>query len=173
MRPWERWIQHISNLLVGGTGIVYAVMRYFMQPVDEFSVVNHPWQPHVQHLHVLFAPLLVFACGVIWQRHVMAKVRSNGRLGFSGPGLMLLFVPMVASGYLLQTTATAGWRTTWIVLHVTTSVLWIAATVIHLVRFRVREWAGGPANLTAGGSHEAIGYGTSRRVRAGMTRSRD
>ena len=68
----ERLFLHVANGLVGGTGLVYAAMRYLMNPTDEWSVVNHPWQPHVQHLHVLVAPLLVFAAGLIWSRHVSA-----------------------------------------------------------------------------------------------------
>ena len=52
---------HLANLAVSGTGLVYAWMRYLAEPVDEWAIVNHPWQPHTQHLHILTAPLLVFA----------------------------------------------------------------------------------------------------------------
>jgi hypothetical protein len=31
-------------------------MRCLAEPADEWAVVNHPWQPHLQHLHVLAAP---------------------------------------------------------------------------------------------------------------------
>ena len=34
-----------------------------------------PWQPAVQHLHVLAAPLLVFALGLIWKAHAWPGVR--------------------------------------------------------------------------------------------------
>ena len=53
---------------------------------------------------------------------------------------MLLFVPMVASGYLLQTTVTEGWRTTWIVVHLASSTLWIVTTIAHLVRHALYDW---------------------------------
>ena len=69
---------HLINLAVCGTGLVYAWMRYLVEPVDEWAVVNHPWQPHMQHLHVLLAPLLVFAVGLIWSAHVLGKLK-NGR----------------------------------------------------------------------------------------------
>ena len=59
----EAWLQHLANVLVGGTGLVYGWMRYFAEPADEFSVVNHPWQPDLHSLHVITAPLLVFASG--------------------------------------------------------------------------------------------------------------
>ena len=52
-------------------------MRYLMEPTDLFSVVNHPWQPTLQHLHVLVAPLMVFAVGLIWKKHIAALIRKR------------------------------------------------------------------------------------------------
>ena len=149
MTRGERWTMQIATLLVAGTGSVYAVMRYLMRPVDEWAVVNHPWQPLVQHLHVLTAPLLVFACGLIWHRHVVGRWRGGQPQGRrSGPGLLATLVPMVASGYLLQTTITASWRQVWVVVHVATSLAWIAFFVAH----QVRAWfAGGSGPGLEGG----------------------
>ncbi|HPK65509.1 MAG TPA: hypothetical protein PKX99_02905 [Thermoanaerobaculia bacterium] len=62
----EAWLLHIGSLLVGGTGLVYAWMRYVATPADPDAVVSHPWQPMVQHLHVLTAPLLVLAIGALF-----------------------------------------------------------------------------------------------------------
>ena len=134
MTRQERGLQYLANLLVGGTGLLYAAMRYFMEPVDEWAVVNHPWQPAVQHLHLLTAPLLVFACGLIWRRHVVDHWRRAARLRRSGPGMALLFLPMIASGYLLQVTVAPGWRQAWVVLHVATSAVWVLAFLVHLRR---------------------------------------
>jgi len=134
MSRWEARIQHLANLLVGGTGIIYATMRYVMEPADEWAVVNHPWQPHVQHLHVLTAPLLVFACGLIWHRHVAGNlIRKERRGRSSGPGLLLTLAPMALSGYLIQTTVGEAWRQVWIVVHLTSSAAWILAFAGHLV----------------------------------------
>lgn len=131
----EARILHLSNVLVGGTGIVYAIMRYLMSPVDEWAVVNHPWQPHVQHLHVLTAPLLVFACGLIWHRHVTGNLgRGEQRGRRTGPGLLVALVPMIVSGYLIQTTVTESWRQIWIVTHLASSGAWLLAFGGHLVR---------------------------------------
>ena len=144
MSHWERSLQFGANALVVGTGLVYAIMRYFMTPVDEWAVINHPWQPHLQHLHVLSAPLLVFACGLIWRRHVADRMRADERSRrVSGPGLAVAFVPMIASGYLLQTTSTDGWRQAWLVIHLVTSGLWILLIATHFLRWRVAgpsEW---------------------------------
>lgn len=132
MTRGEAWGQHVANLLVGGTGLVYAWMRYLAEPADEFAVVNHPWQPDVQHLHVLTAPLLVFATGLIWSDHVWKRVRS----GFQprrklGLALFGLLVPMIASGYLLQVAVGEKARTAFGWIHLATSLAWIAVYVAH------------------------------------------
>ena len=132
---------HLANLAVSGTGLVYSWMRYLLEPADEWAVVNHPWQPLVQHLHVLAAPLLVFAVGLIWSGHAIAKLRNGRRGRASGLGLLSLFLPMAASGYLLQVAVDPGWRRTWIWLHVVSSLLWVAAFAIHKVRALGRKAA--------------------------------
>jgi hypothetical protein len=130
----ERVLLHLGNGLVAGTGIVYAVMRYLMRPADEWAVVNHPWQPHVQHLHVLSAPLLVFAVGVALGHHVIPRLRNGGEGRVSGIGLLVGFVPMTASGYLLQTAVDPMWRSAWVAAHLASSALWLAALAIHQIR---------------------------------------
>ncbi len=128
----EVWAMHASALLVGGTGLVYAWMRYLVTPADPFAVVNHPWQPACQHLHVVVAPLLVFCAGLIWRRHVWAgyrlRILSRRR---SGLELALSLVPMIASGYFIQITVEDAWRRSWVWVHLTTGVLWIAGYLAH------------------------------------------
>lgn len=132
MSRTERWLLDTANILVGGTGIVYAVMRYLMEPADEWAVVNHPWQPHVQHLHVLAAPLLVFVGGLVWKHHVLKKLRDDGSNGRT-TGLILVgqLAPMVLSGYLIQVSVSETWRTVWIGVHLITSGLWVVAIIAH------------------------------------------
>lgn len=124
---------HLANLAVCGTGLVYAWMRYLVEPADEWAVVNHPWQPHIQHLHVLAAPLLVFALGLIWSAHVLGKLENGRKNRVVGIGLTALFLPMAASGYLLQVAVDPVWRRTWVWVHVVSSLLWVAAFVVHQV----------------------------------------
>lgn len=134
MKRIEAWSVHLSNLLVAGTGLVYAWMRYFATPTDPYSVVNHPWQPAMQHWHVLLAPLVVFAAGLIWREHVWKHwklgIRRRRRSGIS---LVLTLVPMVASGYLIQTAVSEGWRNAWVAIHLVASGLWILGYAAHLI----------------------------------------
>ena len=163
MTRLEAWSLHASNALVGGTGVVYGWMAYFAESADEFALVNHPWQPTFQHLHVLFAPLLVFASGLVWKRHVFARLRSGFRPRRpTGWVLALNLVPMIASGYLLQTASDESWRSAWVVVHVATSVLWLIGYGVHLLS---RRPAPGQSESAAGASPEvsAGGPGSSTR----------
>ncbi len=128
----ELWLLHAATALVGGTGLVYAWMLYVLKPADPDAVVHHPWQPHVQHLHVLAAPLLVFAAGLIWRRHVWGGWRSGQPARRrSGVALALTLLPMVASGYLLQTAVDDAWRKGWVAVHLAASALWLAGYLAH------------------------------------------
>ena len=62
----------------------------------------------------------------------LRRGEGNGRR--SGPGLLLTLVPMVVSGYLIQTTVTESWRQAWIVLHLVSSAAWILGFAGHLRR---------------------------------------
>ncbi len=44
------------------------------------------------------------------------------------------FLPMAASGYLLQVAVDPEWRRRWIVIHIVSSLLWVGALVVHQVR---------------------------------------
>jgi hypothetical protein len=136
----EAWALHLATILVGGTGLIYAWMIYLAKPADPYSLVHHPWQPHLQHLHLLFAPLLVFAAGLIWRRHVWAKWRSGvSAARRSGLTLGLSLAPMVLSGYLVQTAVDDSWRKIWGVVHLAVSGLWVAGYLVHQVlAFRLR-----------------------------------
>lgn len=141
MRRWEAWSVHLSTVLVAGTGVVYAVMRYLLRPADPYAVVNHALQPGFQHLHVLFAPLLVFGAGLVWRDHVWKHYRQGVKTGRrSGLGMLFTIVPMVVSGYLIQTTVTEGWRTAWIAVHLAASGIWLLGYAGHAV-VAVRRWS--------------------------------
>jgi hypothetical protein len=126
------WVVHGANLIVGGTGLVYGWMRYFAEAEDPFSVVNHPWQPQLQHLHILSAPVLVFAGGLIWSSHIAHNWRAGSRRGRrTGVTLAALLAPMILSGYALQISVEDSWRTIWMWLHLATSGLWLLLAIVH------------------------------------------
>ncbi len=134
MTRTEARLLHLATVLVAGSGVVYTWMRWFAEPPDEFSVVSSPWQPRVQQLHVLTAPLLVFACAAIWRTHAWQRIRSGFRARRkTGLVLALSLFPMIATGYLFQVSVDETWRTGWSVAHIATSLLWILGYGIHLL----------------------------------------
>jgi len=140
---FEAWAVHLATLLVGGTGLVYAWMLYALAPVDAYAVIHHPLQPAVQHLHVWCAPLLVFAAGLIWRAHAWEHLRGGVRLHRpSGLVLLATLVPMVASGYLIQTAVDPAWRTAWVAVHLIASVLWLVGHAAHAAA-PLRKWLTG------------------------------
>lgn len=140
MSRGEARFLHLAQLLVAGTGLVWAWMLYFAEPADEFSILNHPWQDEMQAGHVLTAPLLIFAVAAIWKRHAWKRIRSGFRSRRrTGILLAVSFFPMAASAYLLQVSSDEGWREVWKFVHLATSIAWIAIFVLHLITPRAQS----------------------------------
>jgi hypothetical protein len=94
---------HVTFAAVAITGAIFAFMKYFMKTDDPFAVANHPWQPYLLDVHVVFAPLLAFGLGLIFSNHVLPGLRSgNGPGRNSGYVAILTVAPMILSGYLMQ-----------------------------------------------------------------------
>ena len=135
MPAFERLLQHGSTLLVGASGLVYAWMRYLLpEPEDAFTVARHPLQPTFLEIHILAAPLFVLAVGIILRSHILARLRNprRRRSRRSGWAATLLLVPMIASGYLLQTSTSEGWRWGLLVAHLASGGLFLVTYLIHL-----------------------------------------
>jgi hypothetical protein len=139
MNRFEVWILHLSTFLVSLTGLVYAYMHYEMKAADPFSVINHPLEPYMMALHILTAPALILAAGLIVHSHILWKLKNGSRIARkTGILLIPVFAVMVLSGYLLQV-ITASWRSILVGTHLISGVLWFGAYVGHQIaslRFR-------------------------------------
>jgi hypothetical protein len=135
------WFVHAAVLLVAASGLLWGWLRYCTAPDDPFAVVNHPLEPDLQALHVLAAPLLLFAVGLIWRSHVHEQL-VNGQAARRRTGLWLavLFLPMVASGYLLQVGVEPGWRVAWAWVHGIAASAWTLLYGLHQLRPRARAY---------------------------------
>ncbi len=134
MNRIDAWLLHLSNGLVSVTGLVYAWMAYLCKPEDPYAIVGHPWQPHVQHAHVWTAPLLIMVLGYLWGHHMQPHLeRNTQKRRNSGVGMLVAALPMIFSGYAIQTAIEPGWRTVWVVVHLATSLIWIIGYLIHLM----------------------------------------
>jgi hypothetical protein len=141
----ERWSLHAGAVLAGLSGLIYGWMRYFGRVAGEFGPEPHPLQGLVQHLHVLSAPLLLFALGMTLRGHFASKLRQgHGDGRNSGLALALLILPMVATGYLVQVVVDPVWRSAFAWVHGLASLAFLAFYMGHAIRAWRKPQAGGP-----------------------------
>jgi hypothetical protein len=132
MTPFERWSIRVTALLVTVTGLVYAWMKYLLKPVEPWSAINHPLQPLVLKLHILVAPLLIFALGMIAARHVWRHIRERVRTGRrSGWTLVLTPAAMIVTGYLIQAVTHERWLFRLAMAHLATGIVFAGFILLH------------------------------------------
>lgn len=130
-RP-ERFLLIGSSALTALTGTVYGIMKYLLVASDPFAVINHPWQPVFLKLHILAAPLMVFAVGMVFRRHVIDRWRSGSHRGRrSGAFITGLFTPLVLSGYLIQVVTGGVLLQGLVWSHIFTAAAFLAGLAMH------------------------------------------
>jgi len=135
MQMFERWTLHLGTLATGLSGLGYGWLRYYGHVQGDFGLEPHPLQALVQHLHVLAAPLLLFALGLTVRGHLGSKLRSQNRDGRRlGLGLAFLIAPMVMTGYLVQVATSPAWRLGFAWTHPLASLLFLGAYLGHGLR---------------------------------------
>jgi len=134
MNLLERGLLWGSALLVGGSGTCLCVIKYLMTADDPYAVIHHPWQPLMLKLHIVSAPLLVFAVGLVFAEHIWKQWhagRARGR--WSGLWTLGTLVPMVFSGYLIQSVTHDGWLDSMIVVHLVTGFAYMLGFFAHQI----------------------------------------
>lgn len=134
MKRWERWTFNALALGVAVTGFAYLWMKYLVHGTDPFAVVNHPWQSAMLGLHVVVSPAFILVFGIIFNSHVMKKLRAtrlpNRRSGYVS---LATFALMLASGYLLQVSSHERWLQALVVAHVASGTVFAVVYAVHLV----------------------------------------
>jgi len=137
--PLERSLLWIGASGTFVTGAVYAWMKYVLTSDDPYAVVHHPLQPWMLKLHILFAPVLVFAIGLVFTQHIWKRWRTGGSAGRrSGLTTLLTALPMVASGYLIQTVTGGPLLTGLIVVHLAAGTVYAVFFFAHHRRMNAR-----------------------------------
>ena len=134
MKRWERWSFNILASATSITGFAYLWMKYFVENSDPFAVVNHPWQSLMLALHVVASPAFILLFGIIFNSHVMKKLRAtrlpNRRSGYASLGT---FVLMLASGYMLQVATSERWLQALVIVHIASGAVFTVVYVSHLI----------------------------------------
>ena len=134
MKRWERWGFNGAAAVVAASGFVYLWMKYFVDSPDPFAVVNHPWQGPTLDLHLLASPPFVLMFGLVLNSHILKKIGAP-RLPNRKSGLasLVLFVVMLASGYLLQVVSDRQVLQTLVIAHIGSGALFSLAYGFHLI----------------------------------------
>lgn len=141
MTRFEKWAVWTTSAGTVLTGLFYTWMKYFMTTAEPWAVVNHPLQPWVLKAHILVAPLLLFAVGMVMTRHIWKHIRTGVREGRrSGLAAFLSLAPMALSGYLIQTATHAGWLRWLALAHIAFGLVYAAGLVAHA--FATTWWRG-------------------------------
>lgn len=134
MRRWERWSFNVLAMATSTTGFAYLWMKYFVQSTDPFAVVNHPWQAPTLALHVVAAPIFILFFGIVFNSHIMKKLRAtqlpNRRSGYAS---LATFFLMLASAYLLQVSSSERWLQTLVIVHIASGAVFTIVFVSHLI----------------------------------------
>lgn len=107
MTRFQRWFLYVTTALATVSGVGYFYMKRFLTPVDPWAVINHPLEPWLLKAHILTAPLMLFAVGLITTQHIWRSLKSSLPTGRkTGLAAAVAFGPLVLTGYLIQTVAT-------------------------------------------------------------------
>lgn len=138
MTRFERWTVWVGIAAVVGSGVAYGILRYLLASTDAWGVTSHPLEPVALRLHVLSAPLLVFALGLIALRHILDHLRQGVRQGRrSGLASVASVTPMIGSGYALQVVTDERWLVALAWVHGVTSTVFAVGAVAHVVAMRL------------------------------------
>ena len=139
----EVWWLHVATLLVALSGGAYAVSRYLLPHDDPFSNAGSAWEPWALAAHVLSAPILVFAVGFIYRRHVLRQ-RFEGRVQGRVSGNVILYIGglSVVTGYVFEVVTQAGPRRLLSLGHIATGIVFAMTYVWHGVSGAQRRGAG-------------------------------
>ena len=128
----ERWTVWISAVATGLTGLGFMWAKYLVTPTEPWAVINHPLEPWLLKVHIVVAPVFVFAVGLIVTRHVVPHIRDKVDRGRrSGLAMVWMLVPMVASGYLIQVVTAPVLVTALVVMHIGTGAVFLIGLTGH------------------------------------------
>ena len=140
MNAFERWSIRLTSLVLAASGLGFMWAKYLVVNDDPFAIINHPLQMWFLKIHVVAAPLFMFAFGAIAVRHVWNHVRGRERQARkSGYVTLWSVAPAIATGYVIQI-ATAVWLVRWLeISHEAAGVALIVGLALHLVV--IRRWS--------------------------------
>jgi hypothetical protein len=123
------------------SGVLWLIFHYFMTRQGEFGTEPHAFEAWSLRLHGAAAFAALWLGGLLWIVHVRAGLALPKRR-VSGIVLIVLFVVLGASGYLLYYASDDYLRDCTRLLHWIVGVLLIVPFLMHSLRARRQRRAG-------------------------------
>ena len=121
------------NLIVFIEGAVYFYFKYFQLVPTEYGERPHGYTSFLQHTHILFVPSLLVLFGYFLKIHILDKLNSGIKTKrVSGISMLIIFILMSISGYMLQFGYELDISNYIGSLHIITSALWLVILVWHV-----------------------------------------
>lgn len=125
-----QYFVHINAIISLG----YLLFRYFLKYQTPFGEQSFAAQKVFQYLHILTVPLLVFVFGLIWYVHIWPKLESRAKKRLkSGLVLIVTFIMMIFSGYLIQMPFSLGVSLVGIT-HSVVGCVWLIIFYYHIYK---------------------------------------
>lgn len=122
---------HFTSYLTIAHGVLYWVIKEFLQIQSDYGPRPHPYQTYVQAIHILLSPLLIISLGLLWQNHIVVFFKKRSKKFISGTLVTAFLIIISLSGYLVQVVYDEPGKkyVTWI--HLIFSGLYLFAYLSH------------------------------------------
>lgn len=127
---------HIAAYLTIVHGLFYLVVKYFFKVETPYGERPHWLQGYLQSAHILLSPLFLFAMGLLWNGHIMTKLRHSTRKRVSGITLLCVCLIMVVSGYGIQAFYQETAKAIQVWAHIGTGLLFVFVYTLHHLKRR-------------------------------------
>lgn len=134
MNRFEKWTLWISFALTAITGVGLLWTKYFMHTDDPWAVINHPLQPWLLKAHIVAAPALVFALGLIGSKHIWKHFKARVAVGRrTGIVTVLMAGLMIVTGYFIQIVTQVVSLKVLAISHIALGFVFLVGFVAHQV----------------------------------------
>ena len=132
MNRFEKWMLWTSFALTAITGVGLLWTKYFMHTTDPWAVINHPLQPWLLKAHIVAAPALIFALGLISAKHIWQHFKARIPVGRkTGIVTVLMAGMMILTGYLVQIVTQVVSLKVLAISHIALGFVFLAGFVAH------------------------------------------
>lgn len=114
------------------TGVGTWVLKTFFTGIDLFGPTQHPWLTYFKGAHLIFAPILLMAFGMIFEKHILKYLHlKNSKKRASGLSSLVTITLLVLSGQSLLVISEQN-LLEWIgVIHLVAGILFLSAFLVH------------------------------------------